>query len=85
MLKIGRDLSKFWIPHAFSQDTDALREFNRQMSDPDKELQELLYPEPYAGNAHAMVYLLDRNPGFVNPDDFQLMKKNFFESAAYHY
>ena len=76
MLKIGRDLSNFYIPHAFSQDIDALDKFNWQMSDPDKKLLETLYPEPYAGNAHAMVYLLDRNPGFVGEDDFKLMKKN---------
>lgn len=76
MIKIGRDISSFSVSNAFSQDIDALDKFNSQMSDPDKKLQDLLYSEPYAGNAHAMVYLLDRNPGFVDPDDFKLMEKN---------
>ena len=77
MLKITPyNLSEFSTNKTFIKDIDALDKFNRQMSDPDKKLQEILYPEPYAGNAHAMVYLLDRNPGFVGPDDWVLMKKN---------
>ena len=76
MIKIGRDISHISLPHSFRWDDDALDAFNYRIADPDKKLQYLLYPEPYAGNAHAMVYLLDRNPGFIDPDDFNLMKQN---------
>lgn len=76
MIKIGRDATNIIVPHSFRRDIDALDAFNNRIADPDKELQEILYPEPYAGNAHAMVYLLDRNPEFIDPDDINLMIQN---------
>ena len=58
----------------FDGDLPFLQAFN-QNANSNHKLDLSLYPEPFAGNADAKVYLLSGNPGWCDYD-YQLMKSN---------
>ena len=58
----------------FDGDLPFLQAFN-QNANSNHQLDLLLYPEPFAGNADAKVYLLSGNPGLCDYD-YQLMTSN---------
>ena len=56
-------------------DLPFLQAFNKTLKSENHRLDLSLYPEPYAGNPKAKVYLLSGNPGWSDLDN-QLMKTN---------